>query len=97
MFNLMFEEESECININIRPDEQELWDISFVDSSNTFVSCFLNKCCYVFELVIDNSINRDRIIWYTNMMLGAPIAVNPESSLLWDPDLGPSSPSRTNA
>ena len=53
MFNPMFEEESEYINIDIRPDEEELWDISFVDSSNTFVSCFLNKYCYVFELATD--------------------------------------------
>ena len=53
MFNIVFEEESEYINIEIHPDEEELWGISFVDSSNTFVSCFLNKYCLIFELVID--------------------------------------------
>ena len=35
---------------------------------------------------------RDRLV---HQMLTVPVTINPEKSLLWDPDPGPSSPSRT--
>ena len=43
MFEIVFKDETESINIDIRPDEEELWGISFVDSSNTYVSQFPEK------------------------------------------------------
>ena len=62
---------------------------------NTFhvllMICLFKKECkqvYVEKVYIRTS---------TTMMLTAPITINPEKSLLWDLDPGPSSPSKTYA
>ena len=42
--------------------------------------------------MLDNSIEKDCLV---HQMYIVPATINPEKSLLWDSDPGPSSPSRT--
>ena len=51
--------------------------------------CLFEKECK--QVYVGKSLYKD---YSTPMMLTAPITINPEKSLLWDPDQGPSSHSR---
>ena len=73
MFKIMFEEESECINIEIGPVEKKLWDISFMDSSNTFVSyTSWNNYWYTFTCIWAYSWKEcflQKYLWYMLTLL----------------------------